>query len=339
MTGDLVSDGRVPTVTVVMPVRDEGPFIDRSVGAVLEQDYPRDHLQLLVADGRSTDGTRARVAALGELDPRLSLVDNPEGIVPTGLNRALAMASGEVVIRIDGHAVVPPDYVRRCVEVLFESDADCAGGVITTVGDGVKARAIAAAQASPFGVGNATFRTGTPQARAVDTLAFGAYRREVFDRIGTFDEELRRNQDDELNYRLTQAGGTIWLDPSIRCLYFSRASLPGAWRQYREYGLYKVRVVQKRGGVPASRQLVPAAFVAALGASVVLAAARRSPRWLAAVAVPYAVANLVAAYRTGRDEPELLPWLPVSFATFHLAYGLGSLQGLWRYRRRWGDSG
>ncbi len=328
-----------PLVTVIMPVRDEGPFIERSVGAVLDQTYPADRVEVLVADGRSTDGTRQRVLALAADHPRLRLVDNPEGIVPTGLNRALAQACGSVVVRVDGHAVVPPDYLDRCVDLLERSGADCAGGVIETIGSGARARAIAAAQRSPFGVGNAAFRTGARQARAVDTLAFGAYRREVFDRIGHFDPELRRNQDDEFNYRLTQSGGTIWMDPSLSTTYYSRASFARAWRQYREYGLFKVRVVQKRGGVPAPRQLVPAAFVGALAASAGLAGLRRSPRWLASVAVPYAAANLAASARTAATEPDLLPWLPVAFATFHLAYGVGSLQGLWRFRDRWRGRG
>ena len=328
-----------PFVTVVMPVRDEGGFIDRSLGAVLGQDWPADRMEVLVADGRSTDGTREAIEAWAARDARVALIDNPEGIVPTGLNRAIARAQGSVVVRIDGHAVVPDDYLTRCLALLEASGADCAGGIIETIGEGAEGRAIAVAQSSPFGVGNATFRTGGGAPQSVDTLAFGAYRREVFARIGDFDEELVRNQDDELNYRLTQAGGVIWLDPSIVSTYYSRSTLRRAWRQYHQYGLYKVRVIQKRGGVPAVRQLVPAGMVVGLLGAAALSLVARSPKWFAAAAGPYLAANVIVSLRAGAEDRPTLPYLPVAFTTLHLGYGTGFLRGLWRYRSRWGRSG
>jgi hypothetical protein len=182
-------------------------------------------------------------------------------------------------------------------------------------------------------VGGARFRTGAGAPRYVDTLAFGAYRRDVFDRIGTFDEELVRNQDDEFNLRLTQAGGRIWLDPSIRTTYWSRASVRGAFRQYFEYGAYKVRVAQKRRTLPSGRSLVPALLVGALGAGVVAAVARRDARLAVAPAVAYAAGTVAAAAVEARRDPGAAVLAPPAFAALHLGYGAGVWWGLWRWRR------
>jgi glycosyltransferase involved in cell wall biosynthesis len=330
---------RFPPVTIIMPIRNEAGFIQRSLGAVLAQNYPEECLQVIVADGMSSDGTREIVREMVGEYPRASLIDNPGRIVPTALNAALAEAQGEVIIRVDGHCQIAPDYVQRCVEALERTGADCVGGPMVTVGETDVAEGIALAQSSFFGVGGVAFRTGSDRGRYVDTVAFGAYRREVFDRIGTFDEELVRNQDDEFNFRLTQAGGKIWLDPSIRSVYYSRASLPGLWRQYFEYGLYKVRLIQKRGAVPSWRHLVPVTFVLSLLASLLLALFTGQRRWALSVAGPYAAANLAASAWTARNRWRLFPFLPLAFATLHMAYGLGFLSGLWRWRGCWQRNG
>ena len=334
MTDLLDSDW--PDLTVVMPVRQEADFIERSVGAVLAQDYPGS-FEVLIADGASTDGTRAVLDRLAAADDRVAVLDNPDGIVPTGLNRALARARGHVVIRVDGHCEVPVDYARRCVGALLASGADCAGGVLHTEGRSLEARAVALAQSSPLGVGGSRFRTGAGSPRYVDTLAFGAYRREVFDRIGNFDEELVRNQDDEFNLRLTQAGGRIWLDPSIQATYWSRASVRGAFRQYFQYGTYKVRVAQKRRTVPSVRSLVPAVLVAGLVGATVVGAVRRGPRAAAAPLVAYAAGTVAAAAYEARRDPGAATLAPPAFAALHLGYGTGVWWGLWRWRKHFGS--
>ena len=321
-----------------MPIRNEAGRIATTLHSVLDQDYPANRMEVLVVDGRSDDDTRGVVERAAAGDPRVSVLDNPEGIVPTALNRALAVATGDVIVRVDGHCALPRDYLRRCAGLLATTTADCVGGMIESRpgADTVVARAIALVMASRFGTG-AGFRTGRAEPGPVDTLAFGAYRREVFERIGGFDEELVRNQDDEFNLRLTRAGGVIWMDPSIRSPYWTRPTLRGLWRQYFEYGVYKVRVAQKHRGVASWRHLVPLAFMLALGGGAGLSLVTRRHWPLLLVAVPYAAATTAAAVVTGRDDPATIPVLPTTFACLQLSYGTGWLAGLWRWRHRFGD--
>ncbi len=339
----------LPQVTIIMPIRNEARFIARSLGAVLAQDYPPQCMEILVVDGMSDDATRKIVQALIDRmrlggDTRclsISLLDNPARIVPTALNIGLRHARGAVIIRVDGHCEIALDYVRRCVEVLRETGVDCVGGPIVTVGETRVAQAIALGQSSFFGVGGVAFRTGRQRPGYVDTVAFGAYRHEVFERIGSFDEELVRNQDDEFNFRLIQARGKIWLDPSIRSLYYSQTNLRRLWRQYFQYGFYKVRVIQKRGAVPSWRHLVPGAFVLSLLGSLFLALLTHSPFLMLGVGGSYAVASGLASLWIGRRNWWTLPLLPLIFLILHLAYGIGFLLGMWRWMRKrktWGSS-
>jgi succinoglycan biosynthesis protein ExoA len=331
-----------PSVSVLMPVRDEAGAIGTSLGAVLAQDYPADRYEVLVLDGGSTDGTpdvvrgiAAAHAAAGP-SPDVRVLDNPGGIVPTGMNIGIAAARGEVVVRVDGHCAVQADHVRRCVDLLASTGADNVGGLQVAEGQGVVSEAIALAVSSRFGVGDARFHYAT-EPGWVDTVYLGAYPRDVLVRLGGYDEEMVRNQDDELNLRLRQAGGRIWLDPAIRTRYENRATFRRLWRQYHQYGLYKVRVAQKRATLPSVRSLVPAAFVGALGVGIV--AVRKYPVVTALVVVPYAVGNVAAARRTaaGAGKPELAPTISAAFATVHVAYGSGVIAGFWRWRRTWRD--
>lgn len=357
LSDDLVTDNGF--VTIIMPIRNEAVFIDRSLSAILNQDYPPDQLEVLVVDGVSDDGTREAIRKIiadwgrcigvpmnteqslpcsSDLNPncgpKVIIIDNPFHFVPHALNMALRLARGQVIIRVDGHCQIHPDYVRRCVEALERTGADCVGGPMVTVGETWVAKAIAVAQSSFFGVGGVAFRTERRQGTYVDTVAFGAYRREVFDRIGVFDEELVRNQDDEFNFRLIQAGGKIWLDPSIRSVYYSRGSLRGLWQQYFQYGLYKVRLIQKRGAVPSLRHLVPGGFVLAFAFSIILAIITSQFFWSLSVIGPYWLANMTASFWAGRKDWATLPLLPVTFVILHGSYGLGFLWGFWRWRKK-----
>ncbi len=334
-----LSAGEQPFVSVVMPVRDEASFIARSLGAVLAQDYPRERFEVIVADGMSADGTREVVKDFQARDARVRLVDNAGRIAPTGLNAALRVARGRVVVRVDGHCEVAPDYVRRCVECLGRERVEGVGGPIETVGETTTARAIAAAMSSSFGVGGAAFRTVKGRRMLVESVAFPAYTRGAIERAGLFDEELVRNQDDEYNYRLRALGARLLLAPEIHSRYYSRATLGRLRRQYFQYGYWKVRVMQKHPRQMSARQFAPPLFAAALMTlgvlSPFLAAARLA---LGTVACAYLAANLCASLLTARKEGwRLLPLLPLAFATLHLAYGFGFLKGLFKFRKRWRD--
>jgi glycosyltransferase involved in cell wall biosynthesis len=317
-----------PLVTIVLPIRNEAAYIARCLDAVIAQDYPHEKIEVFVVDGQSNDGTRELVAQYSTRDPRIRLMDNPNRIVPTALNRAIRAAHGEVIIRVDGHAIIALDYVRRCVEILNEVGADCVGGPIETVGETVMSRAIAMAQSSPFGVGSAAFRYAR-DARYVDTLAFGAQRREVFDRVGMFDEALVRNQDDEFNFRLTRAGGKIWLDPRIHSSYFSRSTLRALCSQYFGYGLWKIRVIQKHHRVASRRHLLPAALVLTLVGAAMASVIVQNVLPFLLVASAYAFGSLgTSLILSVRNGWKFFPLIPLAFAVMHFGYGLGFLYGL-----------
>jgi len=267
------------------------------------------------------------------------LVDNPGQIAPTGLNAAIAQARGEIIVRVDGHCEIAPDYVRRCVEYLQNEGVDGVGGPIKTVGQTPIAATIALAMSSPFGVGGSAFRTVNNKTVLTDTVPFPAYTRKILEKAGPFDEELVRNQDDEYNYRLRKLGAKILLAADIHSRYYSRSSLRSLWRQYFQYGYWKVRVLQKHPRQMQPRQFAPLALVVALlGATLV--AVLTSPGWwlLLLVVAAYAAANLAASVWLARQAG----WqhglrLPLVFAMLHLSYGLGFLLGLVKFWHRWGD--
>ena len=325
-----------PMVSVVCPVLNERAFIHDVVIALERQTYPADRFEVVVVDGRSDDGTAEWVRERAASSPiSIRIVDNPRTVTPVALNLGVEAAKGEIIVLVGGHSVVADDFIERSVHVLATSRAACAGGRVETVGHGLVARAIAIAQSSTLGVGSVSFRTVEFGSMPVDTVAFGAYRREVFDQIGLFDEELVRNQDDEFNFRLTQAGGAVWFDSSIRSRYHSRATLGRLGRQYFEYGKYKVRVIQKRRGVPSPRHLVPATAVVVMTGALLVGAMQRRPAVPAVVVGAYVAGCAGGALWEGRRDPSTIPVLPAAFMALHLPYGTGFLAGLWKWRRTW----
>ncbi len=323
-------------VSVIMPVRDEGAFIERSLGAVIAQDYPAEHFEVLVVDGMSSDGTRGLVERIRDAtrQPAIRLLDNPDRTAASALNLGLAAAAGEVIVRVDGHCEIAADFLSRSVAALRSHRAGCVGGPITTVGTGYVSRAVAIAMSSYFGVGGSPFRITADRVREVDSVAFPAWPRSVIDHAGAFDQELVRNQDDEYSYRLRKLGYRILLVPEIRCRYYSRGSLGSLWRQYFQYGLWKVRVLQKHPRQMKARQFVPPALVAYLLATGLIAWTPVGAAMLAVGGGAYLAAVLAFTAGSARRAGPHLAVLPIIFACLHLSYGSGFLAGLLRFRGR-----
>ncbi|HSN25734.1 MAG TPA: glycosyltransferase family 2 protein [Kofleriaceae bacterium] len=321
-----------PSVTVIVPVRNEVAFIEDTLRALLDQTDPPAEYEVIVVDGMSDDGTRDLIARLAAADPRLRMVDNPERTVPHALNVGIRDAKGEILIRVDGHTTVAHDFIRANLALLDEHpEAWSVGGPIAHRGRSIVGRAIAAAMSSSVGVGGARHRDETYEGYAEGT-AFPAFRRWVFDRIGMFDEHLVRNQDDELNFRITRAGGQIFISPRVKHDYFVRDSYKALFSQYMQYAYWKVEVMRKHGAVIAPRHLVPGAFVVGLplcvGASLLL------PLPLSLVPLtPLVTYGGLLAYLAGKvaldqRDPRVGVAAAAAAATMHVAYGLGTLVGL-----------
>jgi succinoglycan biosynthesis protein ExoA len=321
---------RDPSVTVIVPVRNEAGHIQACVRALLDQvSLPEDY-EVVVVDGMSNDGTRELLATLAA-DTRLRVLDNPKGIVPTALNLGIAAARGEIIIRVDGHTNVAPDFVRANLDLLAEHpEAWSVGGPIAHRGTSPTARGIAAAMSSRIGVGGASHRFEQYEGYAEGT-AFPAFRRWVFDRIGLFDEALVRNQDDELNFRITRAGGQIFISPRVKHDYFVRGSYKALFNQYLQYAYWKVVVMRKHGRVIAVRHLVPGLFVA--GVPVCIAASMLPPPLSLIGVLPLAgyvslLGTLGVSTAFREREVDIGVRAAAAAATMHVAYGLGTLAGV-----------
>jgi glycosyltransferase involved in cell wall biosynthesis len=315
-----------PLVSIIVPIRNEERYIERCLYSIAAQDYARDLIEVIVVDGMSDDMTRQIVGRFAAETPmELRLLDNPALLPAAAMNIGIADARGSVIMRLDGHAALAPDYVRLCVSALADGGVDCAGGALISEGDTYLGGAIAAAMSSRFGVGGAAFRTGG--AGPVDTVAFGAYRRDVFARIGGFTEDIERGEDDELNYRLLDAGGVIVLVPDARAHYVVRGDLAGLMRQYFGYGRAKPQVLRLHPAQGRPRQYVPVTFVIALATAGALAATGyRRP--LAALGTVYTLAATTASLALASQRGwRILPPLPAIFACMHLSYGVGFFTG------------
>lgn len=325
-----------PFVSIIMPIKNEEKYIVGSLGAVMAQEYPSDLMEILVCDGISSDRTREIISNLASSSKfPITILDNPTGIVPKALNVGLNHAKGDIIIRIDGHCEIQKDYVQICVDHLQEQGVECVGGTIDTVGETFISKAIALAMSSSTGVGNVAFRVNRDGTELTDSVPFPAYPLRIFEEIGTFDEEMLCNEDDEFNYRLLKNGGRILLVSKLRTRYFSRGSLKSLWKQYFRYGLWKVRVMQKHPGQMRLRQFIPSLFVLAILALVILTFLIYSGWMILAVFLAiYFLAILFSAARSiHMNELKYLPILLLVFPVLHLSYGSGFISGLFKFRQ------
>jgi len=323
----------LPKFSFVIPVRNEDDFIERSIGSLWANDYPQDKVEVLVVDGMSTDRTRRIVEHMAARDPRVRLFENPARITPCGMNIGIRNATGDVVTVLSGHSLVSPNYMAECARILAEHpDVWRAGGVMETVATTFMGRVVAAAQSSPAGVGASNWRLGL-QEGYVPLVPFGAVRRWVFDKIGLYDEELVRNQDDELTQRLVEAGGKQYMTQAVRVQYYSRTSLWKLARQYYQYGFWRIRTIQKRKRPANLRQVLPIVFV--LGWMVLaFGGVLWRPVWLAlaAYAGAYVLGLLANILWVGSRQGWAVALLtPAACATIHFSYGLGALHGFWSW--------
>ena len=254
-------------VSIIVPCLNEEATIEFLLDAIRGQNFPLDQMEVVIADGMSKDRTREHIEAYQNKYPEIKiiLVDNPKKIIPAGLNCAIKASNGEYIVRLDGHSIPDPDYVQKCVELLKAATGDNVGGlwIIQPPTGHWVARSIAVAAAHPIGVGDARYRYGQTAGYA-DTVPFGSFKRELFDKIGLFNEDLKTNEDYELNVRIQEAGGRIWFDPQIRSVYFSRSDFASLTKQYFRYGFWKLQMLTSFPKTLRWRQALPPLFVLAL---------------------------------------------------------------------------
>lgn len=324
----------MPAVSVIVPCYNEQSTIRLLLDALYAQTYSRADLEVIIADGQSTDATRRQIEEFQRmhLDLDVRVVENEKRTIPSGLNRAIAAARGEYIVRLDAHSIPRPDYVERCVSDLRSGLGDNVGGVweIHPRGPGWQARAVAAAAAHPLGVGDARYRY-TERAQEVDTVPFGAFRRALIGRIGPFDESLLTNEDYEFNTRVRQSGGKVWLNPDIRSVYYARPDLPALARQYWRYGFWKARMLRRYPQTLRWRQALPPAFVLSLIFFALLSPFWPPARWaLGLETAIYVGVLLLFGLRTAvrKNDFTLIGGLPLAIATMHLSWGTALLWSL-----------
>ena len=320
-----------PTISVVVPVRNEEKYISRCVETIFRQDYPRDRMDVIFVDGQSNDRTVQQLLELQNTYPEIRLLENPHRTVPYAMNIGIRASRAEVIVRLDAHAEYPPDYVRLSVETLLTRECENVGGYCDTRGRGFVGEGIAAMLCTPFGVGNSTFRTADKDGY-VDTVAFGCFHRDLFERIGYYDERMTRNQDNELSYRIRKNGGKIWFNHRIRFVYYCRDTLSGILRMGFMNGKWNVITMALVPGSMSLRHFVPFAFVLSTLLLLALVLATGSFFFKGLLLLEWGMyLALDLFYAWDISQKKGLRYLPLEvflFPAFHFAYGTGSFFGL-----------
>jgi len=325
-----------PRVTIVMPAYNEEHYIAACIESVQAQDYPAEMIEIIVADGRSTDRTVEILQALAKTDPRIKILDNPDRLQAAALGVMVKQATGDVIVRMDVHCEYAPDYVRKCVETLERTGADNVGGAQRAKAKSLFQRALCAALSSPLGTGGVKYRSEDAEG-FVDTVFLGAFRRKIFETVGVWDPKAITNEDAELNQRILDSGGQIYLSRDIVVHYFPRTTFKTLAKQYFKYGRGRARTLLKLGSFPTLRPFIP--FLMTAGAATLVAF---PPLWPVAplAFAGYAIATGAETARVGaRLGPAALPLVWAMFPVLHVSHGVGFAAGLVQYLRKpdWPD--
>lgn len=321
----------LPFISIVLPVRNEERYIKACVDSIFSQDYPAEKMEVIFVDGCSTDRTVEMLQALRQEHPQIVVLQNPNRTVPYAMNIGIAHSHAQIIVRMDAHAEYAKDYVRLCVETLLTMDCDNAGGALETRGRGFMGEAIAQMLQTPLGVGNSTFRIKSEDGY-VDTVPFGCFRRELFDRIGGYDERMTRNQDNEMNFRIRKNGGKIYLNHQIHLVYYCRDTIRGIMKMGFQNGKWNVITMALVPGSMGVRHFVPLAFVLSTLLLVLLTLLTRSMLFGGLLALEwgaYLLLDFFYAYTIAREKGwRFLPVEIILYPAFHFAYGFGSLFGI-----------
>lgn len=327
-------------VSIITPCLNEERFIGKCLDSIIAQDYPKDKLEVLVVDGISEDGTKAIVESYAQRYPFIRLLENPKKITPCALNIGIKNAKGEVIIRMDAHSEYPAQYISTCIEYLDRTGADVVGGPVVTMPgtDTLISESIALVTSHPFGVGNSKFRTSTKEGY-VDTVPFGAYRRDVFNKVGLFDERLARNQDNELSSRIITSGGKIYLIPGLTATYYNQVTLRGLLKQALRTGMWNVYTLKVNPEAFRWRHFIPFIFVTAFlgfGFLIPLHYLARFGFFLL-IGLYGGIAGVSSIQICIKEGIKYLLVLPLVFFLYHVCYGLGTWGGLVKLLIGWDD--
>lgn len=312
-------DNYLNNVTIIIPCYNEEKFIGKCLDSVIEQDYPKENIEVLVIDGMSDDGTRDIVNGYIEKYNNIRIIDNPAGIVPNALNLGIKSAKGEIIIRIDGHSTYAPDYIRKCVEILKRTGADNVGGPMKPIGDDYFSNSVVLAHNYLFGLGGAKFHNPSYEGYA-DTVYLGCWKRDVFNKYGYFNELLARNQDIEHNARIRKGGGKIFLTPEIKSYYYCRSNLKDLWVQNFRNGYWNIKTTKVAPGTLSLRHFVPLIFILSILTTWIFL-----PLWLSIIG-GYLFINIISSILISiKNGLKYFLVLPIIFITLHFSYGIGSL--------------
>ena len=319
------------TVSIVIPCRNEEKYIGRCLDSIIKNQYPDELVEIFVCDGLSTDNSPNIIKGYTEEHANIRLLANDKLTAPYALNLGIRKSKSDVIIILSAHCEISPDFISNCITELNKDEKiACVGGFVNNIFENKMARLIGHAMSSSFGVGNVYFRTGTKEG-FVDTVAFGAYKKSIFEKLGYFDEELSRNQDDEFNFRLIKNGYKIALKKNIRSNYYVRASFKKLYKQYFQYGYWKVFVNKKHRTITSFRQIVPLFFVLYLFAGVIASFINQLFLYIFLIILGvYVCLGIYFSFLKSRkiNETIKITW---AFFILHFSYGFGYLSGILRF--------